>query len=203
MPPAFPAPLAFSRNGSRFAIAIKPENLVNARSRCVLAATLLATLGSTLFAQTNLSVAAGAALPIGGTADHYKLGYNATLALGLNPPLAPIGFRIEGMLNVFDGKTIDAGNMQVLGGSANITLSSAALPIPMGYLIGGVGAYNVKFTDRLTGLGGSTSSTQPALNIGAGIRFPLTGFSSYLEARLHLLTTSKEKFLPITFGLTF
>ena len=38
-------------------------------------------------------------------------------------------------------------------------------------------------------------------NVGGGLRFPLTGFSAYVEARYH--STSDFKFTPIVFGLQF
>jgi hypothetical protein len=78
------------------------------------------------------------------------------------------------------------------------------MPIPMGYLIGGVGMYNSKATDRPLGLPDVTN-TDVGFNIGAGIKFPLIGFSPFLEARLHIVNTegSSTKFIPITFGLKF
>ena len=136
---------------------------------------------------------------MGGTADVLKTGYNVTAGIGIKPPLAPLGFRVEGMFNQMDYKTSAFGSARVLAGVANVTLSGVAMP--MGYLIGGVGIYNFSSPD----IASSTSTTKPGFNIGAGLNFPLTGFSTFAEIRFHLVTTDNEstKFVPITFGIKF
>lgn len=167
------------------------------RAALGLAATLFAA--PALQAQASFSIAAGAAVPMGGTADVLKTGYNVTAGIGIKPPLAPLGFRVEGMFNQMDYKTSTFGSARVLAGVANVTLSGVAMP--MGYLIGGVGIYNFSSPD----IAGSTSTTKPGFNIGAGLNFPLTGFSTFAEIRFHLVTTdnSSTKFVPITFGIKF
>src|SRR5438132_5752666 len=66
------------------------------RAALGLAATLF--VAPALQAQASFSVAAGATVPMGGTADQFKTGYNITAGIGIKPPLAPLGFRFEGML---------------------------------------------------------------------------------------------------------
>ena len=170
------------------------------RAALSLAATLLAA--PALHAQASFSIAAGAAVPVGSTAKVSKVGYNATLGLGIKPPLAPIGLRIEGALNQMDAKVSAGGSSRIMAGIANVTLSGAGMPIPMGYLIGGVGMYNFSVTGTPVK---PASQTKVGFNIGAGLNFPLTGFSTFLEARLHYISTSgtSVKFIPITFGLKF
>lgn len=164
------------------------------RAALALAATLIAP--GALHAQTSFIVAAGAALPVGSTSDSRKMGYNATVGIGIKPPLAPIGLRIDGMYNSFDSK-VGTGTRRIVAGTANVTLSAPAMPV--GYLIGGLGMYN------LSASGGGNSETDFGFNVGAGLNFPLTGFSTFLEARFHLVNTDLEstKFIPITFGLRF
>ena len=135
-------------------------------------------------------------MPVGSTGDSYEVGYNATVGIGIKPPIAPLGLRIEGALNSMNVKN-DGPTTRILAGIANVTLSAAALP--MGYLIGGVGMYNSK-TDFPAPLG-EQSSTDVGFNIGAGLNFPLTGFSTFLEARFHFVDDAK--FIPITFGVKF
>lgn len=161
-------------------------------------ATAFATvlLAQPLAAQTSFSLAAGAALPIGSSADSYEVGYNATVGLGIKPPLAPLGLRFEGALNSMSIKN-DGPSTRMLAGIANVTLSAAAMP--MGYLIGGIGMYNSK-TDSPPPFG-EQSATDVGFNVGAGLNFPLTGFSTFLEARFHFV--DEFKFIPITFGLKF
>lgn len=172
------------------------------RAAFALAAVLIA---APAHAQTSLSLAAGATMPIGSTADGFDLGYNAILGLGIKPPLAPIGLRVEGMYSSMNYKTnplITSGSLRTLAGIANVTLSGAGLPL--GYLIGGVGLYNNKAVN-VNGAGSSSGATDFGFNIGAGLNFPLTGFSTFAEARLHIINTEggSTKIIPITFGIKF
>ena len=169
------------------------------------AAIVAALFAAPLSAQTSFSVAAGLAMPVGSTADAVKMGYNATLGLNIKPPLAPIGLRVEGAFNQFDGKSSAIGT-RVLGVIANATLSGAAMPIPMGYLIGGVGMYNMSVTDWPAAAGTKPDAvSKVGFNIGAGLNFPLTGFSTCAEVRFHIVQTEggSTKFIPITFGIKF
>ena len=59
------------------------------------------------------------------------------------------------------------------------------------YLIGGLGTYD-------TG-----SHWDTGFNLGGGFRFPLTGFSAYIEARYHSVAGGDLKFVPVVFGLAF
>lgn len=169
------------------------------RAAMVLAATLIAAPAS---AQTSFSIAAGATMPVGSTSDGMDVGYNAIVGLGIKPPLAPIGARIEGMFTQMSWKNATSGATRIMAGIVNATVSGAAMP--MGYLIGGVGLYNGKGVDLPVGFT-SSSSTDFGFNIGAGLNFPLTGFSTFAEARLHIINTETEstKIIPITFGIKF
>lgn len=169
------------------------------RAALVTAALLTA---APLAAQTSFSIAAGAAVPVGTTGDALNVGYNATVGIGIKPPVAPLGLRIEGMLNGMEGKTAAQGKLMMLAGLVNVTVSGGA-PVPVGYLIGGAGIYNMRWTDRATLFGGTDSDSEAGFNVGAGINFPLTGFSTFLEARFHYLVDSEAKLIPITFGLRF
>ena len=62
-------------------------------------------LAAPLFAQTSFVVAGGLAVPVGNTADAVKSGFNVTAGLGIKPPLAPVGLRVEGMWNEMDFKS--------------------------------------------------------------------------------------------------
>ena len=62
-------------------------------SRAALAVAALFAVPA-LHAQASFSIAAGAAVPVGSTADAVNTGYNVTAGLGFKPPLAPIGRKI-------------------------------------------------------------------------------------------------------------
>lgn len=152
-------------------------------------------------AQMSVSIAAGAALPMGDASDALSMGYNATVGLGIKPPLAPLGVRVEGMFNSFDYKsnTIGLETFRVMALTANATLSGPAMPA---YLIGGLGMYNSKATANI---GSSNAESDFGFNIGGGVNIPLTGFGTYIEARYHHVPASGGafKFVPITVGIKF
>ncbi|HEY4130595.1 MAG TPA: outer membrane beta-barrel protein [Gemmatimonadaceae bacterium] len=150
----------------------------------------------------HFNIAAGAAVPTGDLSDITNTGYNITGGLGLSLPLSPIGFRAEGFFNQFGFKDeVGGGHFNVGGANANIIVG---MPVPsiVGsslYGIGGIGWYNthddaVDFSENNIGF-----------NIGAGFKFPLTGFSAYVEARYHQVSNEGQdaKFFPIVFGLVF
>jgi hypothetical protein len=171
------------------------KNTMRLMSR-VAAALAAVLVAQPMAAQASFSLAAGAALPVGSTSDVLEMGYNATVGLGIKPPIAPIGLRFEGALNGLSVKN-DGPNFRMLAGIANVTLSAAAMP--MGYLIGGIGMYNSK--QEAQGIFPEVSDTDVGFNIGAGLNFPLTGFSTFLEARFHIV--DDFKLVPITFGVKF
>lgn len=169
-----------------------------------LSAVALVLVGSLIAApearaQMAVSIAAGAALPTGDAGDGLKMGYNATVGVGIKPPLAPLGLRIEGMFNSFEMDGVADGSMRTMALVANGTFSGPAMPV---YLIGGLGMYNSK------GKVGSVSGdgvTDLGINIGAGFNIPLTGFGTFIEARYHHIMTDPGSFgiIPITFGIKF
>jgi opacity protein-like surface antigen len=172
-------------------------------SRAALAVAAILFAAPALHAQTSISLAAGATMPLGTTGDGFDVGYNATLGVGIKPPLAPIGVRVEGMFNSMAGKSSPTG-LRILSGTVNATLSGVGMPIPMAYLIGGVGMYNSKLTDLPAGFT-ADAENDFGFNIGAGLNIPLTGFGTYIEARYHHVPGDGGalKFVPITFGIKF
>lgn len=174
-------------------------------SRAALALAAILFIAPALHAQASFSVAAGAAVPTGDFGDAADVGYNITAGVGFKPMLAPVGLRIEGMLNANEFKNGGGAGSRMLAGIVNATLSGAGMPIPMAYLIGGLGMYNMSVTDWPAALPEPESTTKLGFNIGAGINFPLTGISTFLEARYHHITTDggSTQLIPITFGIKF
>jgi hypothetical protein len=165
------------------------------RAAFVLAAILFTA--PALHAQMSFNVALGAAVPMGDAADAVDMGYNATVGLGIKPPLAPLGVRIEGMFNSFEYKSPIDASQRVMALTANGTFAL----VPQVYVIGGLGMYNSKASTT-----GSSSSTDLGFNVGAGVNIPLTGFGTYIEARFHHVPGDNSRnfqFVPITVGLKF
>lgn len=174
------------------------------RAALFIAATFVAV--PAVHAQTSFSAAIGATLPIGSTADGSEMGYNATLGLGIKPPLAPLGLRFEGMYSQLEAKSAlgDFGT-RTLAGIANVTVSGAGMAVPMGYLIGGLGLYNMSCTGTC-GTPEPEAANEIGFNVGVGLNIPLTGFGTFVEARLHIVNNGdfdKIKYIPITFGMKF
>jgi hypothetical protein len=169
-------------------------------SRAVLAAAIV-FVAPGLQAQTSLIFAAGATMPLGSTGDGLESGYHATIGLGIKPPLAPIGARVEGMFNQMESKSPFDISSRILALTANATLSGAAMP--MGYFIGGLGLYNMGCSG--SACGGADAENKVGFNVGGGLNIPLTGLGVFIEARLHFINTETEstKILPITVGIKF
>ena len=122
------------------------------------------------------------------------------------PAVAPVGFRVDGMFNQFNYKStaLSGEHTNVMGLNANAILSMPGAIVLSPYVIGGVGMY--KSTSSISGAG---SSTDPGVNIGAGVSFGLAGFGAFAEIRLHNVMvdngsggTTNSRFIPITFGIT-
>jgi len=171
----------------------------------LIAAGVLLTAGQ-LNAQSlkpvTIGIAAGAAIPVGDLADAYNTGYNGTIALALNSVGSPIGFRIDGMYNKVMGRD-DIGfnqpDARILGATANLVYALPGTGIRP-YLIGGAGYYSAKVD-----VDNASSDNKFGLNGGIGAVFPLSGFSTFVEARYHHMFTdvSATQFIPVTFGIFF
>lgn len=161
--------------------------------------------GAQLSAQSSkplsVGIAGGAAIPLGDFADLYNTGYNGTVSLGLSSLGTPLGLRFEGMYNKVLGRD-DVGNppdARIVAGTANLVYGLPGVGIRP-YLIGGAGYYGLKpDVDNIK------SENKLGLNGGIGAMFPLSGFNTFIEARLHHVFTdvSSTQFVPVTFGILF
>jgi hypothetical protein len=162
-------------------------------------------------AGAHINLAAGGAIPSGDLGQVTNVGFNLTGGLSLSEPGLPIGIRLEGMFNQFNVSDQAAfafgappsDQIRVWGGNANAVFNIPLSGITTGnnlYAIGGIGFANVSETVNQDG-----GNTGFGWNIGGGFRFPLTGFSAYVEARYHSVSTNgvNSTFTPIVFGLQF
>jgi len=157
-------------------------------------------------AQLKFGVAGGASLPNGDLGDAAETGYHLMATAGIQPPLAPVGLRIDGMWNQFNFKSPSTANVRVMALTANAVMSMPGAMVVKPYAIGGVGMYNSKASTT-----GATSSNDLGVNIGAGVSFGLAGFSAFGEVRLHNVFPEQPasgpktnfRFIPVTFGITF
>lgn len=149
----------------------------------------------------SFGIAAGATIPTGDLGDVVKTGFHGMATLGLSPAMVPFGLRIDGMYNSMEADVGDT-KLRIIGLTANGVWQMpgvAASP----YLIGGVGYYNSDID-----IEGVDSSSDFGLNLGIGMKFNLSGFGTFAEARYHTIfdgegDAGNSSFIPLTFGIMF
>lgn len=156
---------------------------------------------------------AGLTLPLGDFGDAADAGFHVGGLLDFKFAGSPVGLRVDGQwhrngLKDFEGINID-GNADILFGAASLvfepTTNAASSLAP--YVLGGVGVYRVKLTgDDFEGIDDDErSETKAGFNVGGGLKFKLSGFDTFLEARYHYINSSEgsTSFIPISFGIVF
>lgn len=149
----------------------------------------------------QLGIAGGAAQPMSDLKQGANLGYNGTVAMGINLPFIPVGLRIDGAYNQFGEKAGIGAKLHVMSATGNVVLRLPSIGISP-YLIGGAGLYMA--TTTVTGAANQTDN-HLGWNAGAGINLPLTVFNAFVEARYNRINTSTGslQFVPVTFGIMF
>ena len=101
------------------------------------------------------------------------------------------------------------GNVDLIGASANVVLSLTQ-SVVRPYLIGGVGVYNRRVSQDITGTIDEFRSlrdeqTDLGFNGGFGLAFGGLGPAVFVEARYHSVATTPErtKFVPVVIGISF
>ena len=180
----------------------------------VLGAVLLAmALAAPAGAQLRFSIGGGATLPAGTFGDVANTGWHGGAAIGFQPADFPIGFQIDGTYHRFgfEAEAVDA-DWQMIQGTANAVFmfnrSEESKFHP--YLIGGVGAYNVKAVgDDAEGI--DSDETDFGVNAGLGFDFDLGNLAAFIEGRYNAvfggtvdpetLDDATASFVPITIGI--
>jgi hypothetical protein len=157
---------------------------------------------STAAKAVEFGVAAGAALPMSDLSNFYQTGFNGTVTVGFHPQMIPLGIRVDGAYNQFSAKSgTVGGNVHFTSVTGNLVYSIPSETVAP-YLIGGAGVYNAAISIPGFGTG---SDNKFGWNIGGGIKMPLSGFDTFLEARYNQVQGNggSLKFIPITFGVMF
>jgi len=168
------------------------------------ASMLLAARPTAASAQWNpsLVVKLGANVPIGDFGDATNLGYTVGIGGEFRKRTTPVGFRLE--LDFYENEIEHSDvKWRHFAGIANATYQAPSSNL---YLIGGLGVYRSYFDfDNQFDDDNDFSETNLGLNGGAGLRFNLTDFSTFVEARFHHQFSDGGgiTFLPITFGVRF
>jgi hypothetical protein len=160
---------------------------------------------------TSFLVSGGLSIPVSDLSDATNSGYNLNVGLAVGAPIIPVGARFEAGFSSFDAKS---GSFQT-GGTVRIASATANAVLNLGptsaspYLIGGLGIYNIRQEySTIAGTTNPISDTKAGVNVGGGLRFPLGGLSTFLEARYHVMlgdaaNRTNSQFIPITFGVQF
>jgi hypothetical protein len=174
-----------------------------------LASTLAAGAAQAQGNPIAFGIVAGASVPLGDFGDAAKVGWHAGGLLEWTGPTFPLGVRGEVVYHRFDSEVDDEVSLNVLTVTGNLVwmfpMSGPTTVRP--YLIGGGGWYRVGCSD----CGGLDSENKGGINVGAGIQVPLSGFTSIVEARWHMIFDSDDSiaddsnstFIPISVGLMF
>ncbi|MEK7401663.1 MAG: hypothetical protein AABZ80_04790 [Gemmatimonadota bacterium] len=147
-------------------------------------------------AQMYINAGMGAAVPIGSSADLLNVGYSAMLSVDTKPNWMRGHLRLEGAVNSLVHRVAGSPKREVLSVTVNLITDGGTRDVPSGYAVIGAGYYQQS--------GSIARRTDPGINVGAGIRFPVGFFATFIEARLHYVADdAKTKYFPMTFGLVF
>jgi hypothetical protein len=181
---------------------------------------------------SRITLQAGGVVPLGKMADSYNLGFTVGAGFDLAPEFWPLGIRAEVGYTRFAADRIMVPDGQ--GGEESFTPKSSNLNVIVNavfaprmyaaqirpYAIAGVGFYETSEGGKSTGgpieFEGTDTKPSFGLNGGAGVRFRIAGFSSFVEARYHHLMQGvidhnaisprvewiAANYLPITVGVT-
>jgi hypothetical protein len=154
---------------------------------------------ATVVKPVQFGIAAGASLPISDFSDTFDTGFNVTGILGLNPALIPLGVRVDAAYNRFAAKDV-AGNISFTSVTGNLVYKFPSVSVSP-YAIGGAGWYRASADDGTS----SVADNHFGWNIGGGIKMPLSGFDTFIEARYNQVQgdNASVKFIPSTFGIMF
>ncbi len=154
---------------------------------------------------TTLGVGVGLTLPMSDYGDKAvygdKAGFHFGVGAGFALGTAPVRLRVEGSYTQTSHQTGIDGNTKLLGGMVSLVYPFSTAGSIKPYILAGVGFYNTKISSG----GQDTSKTSVGFGGGAGVRFPMSSMSLFVEARYLTQKAFDVTFarLPITVGLQF
>ncbi|WP_309669576.1 outer membrane beta-barrel protein [Gemmatimonas sp.] len=181
---------------------------MNRISKYVAVAALMVTpaMVSAQSSAVGFGVSGGLAVPTGDLGDRVDAGYSIAGHVFLKPASTKnLRFRGDVSYASFDYKNIDASSRSLgFVGNALLDLSTSGGVKP--YVLGGLGAFNGKTSTQLGSAAVvSTSSTDVGIQVGGGLNFQLSGFSTFLEVKyVNVFADGNSTgYIPITFGVRF
>jgi len=197
------------------------------RAACglVVASIFAASAAAGQGARVQFGVGGSLTVPLGdfhadANGDGFKAGWQGLALVDVQPRKSPVGFRVD--FNYGENSSNDKFNadltalvgapttakIKLLGGTADVTYHFKASSGGMeGYLLGGLGVYNVKLALTSGGVTADSSETKFSWNVGAGLSFAVGSAAVFFESRYVDVAKSfeaaKTSFIPITAGVRF
>ena len=154
----------------------------------------------------RVGVSGGLSVPTGDLGDRVDAGYSIAGHVFLKPSsMKSVRLRGDVSYDRFAYQGNIDGHRSNLGfvGNALLDLTTDGGVKP--YVLGGFGAFKGKISTTAGSASLSTSSTDVGIQVGGGLTFELSGFSTFLEAKYVNVFTNNNNtgYLPITFGVRF
>jgi len=132
-----------------------------------------------------------------------KMGFHFGVGAGLALGSAPVRLRVEGSWTQTSHQTGIDGKTRQLGGMVSLVYPFATAGNIKPYILGGIGFYSTKVTVPSAAV--DTSKTSVGFGGGAGVRFPLSSASLFVEARYLTVKAFDVTYaqLPVTVGVSF
>jgi opacity protein-like surface antigen len=146
----------------------------------------------------GLGVSGGLTLPTGDFGEVFNSGYHIGGHLNLAPASLPVELLFDVTYHSFEGDDdlvvtpFDFSFLSIAANAAYVLPGVSVRP----YLMGGVGVYLGK-----ADVEGAERESDVGLSLGGGLRFPLSGLSSFLQARVNFV--DDVTMIPISFGIVF
>jgi opacity protein-like surface antigen len=199
---------------------------VNRIGRVFLSLFVFVTVSSLAWAQGapgfRFGITGGADFPLQDQSDVYKTGWNAGLLFAINFGDTPFGLRFQATYDEMHLKEFAlfpnaSGKTRIIAGVGDLVIGARHGAVQP-YLIGGVGAYDLRFSGQdFSDNVFSDSTTRFGWNAGGGLAFPLGRTSRmFVEARYTSVSVDSDRFsnsihtggtrftfLPVNLGFVF
>ena len=149
----------------------------------------------------HIGVAGAALIPVEDQQDVFNTGWNATLLFPINFGTSPIGIRFDGSYGELTTKSslvgfLGDGKSRIISGTANLVIGPH-LGVVQPYIIGGVGAYDLRFSGQEVDTGNifADSSTRFGWNAGLGLSLCVGSTTQiFVEGRYTSISLDSNRF---------
>lgn len=152
----------------------------------------------------HFGIEGGISTPQGDAKDFFDNGWHGGALLVWNPPIIPVGLRVDGSYHKLDASNTGGGDAEILAGTANVIVGFRAILVKP-YFLGGVGYYRLDFSEESFPSAFRGKQNETGWNAGAGVSISLRKIDLIVEARYHSVSTEGDrfKFVPVSVGIVF